>query len=93
MAYANTLKIFEVLRPAFDEKQATKIAEAVETAFETNNAALFSKMATKGDLTELKAATKADLAEMKAEIIKWMFIFWIGQFASITAVLFLFFKR
>jgi len=33
------------------------------------------------------------LAETKAEIIKWMFIFWIGQLASITAVLFLFFKR
>jgi len=81
MAYANTLKIFEVLRPAFDEKQATKIAEAVETAFETNNSALLDKV-----------ATKVDLAEMKAEIIKWMFIFWIGQFASITAVLFLFFK-
>ncbi|MFH1958614.1 MAG: hypothetical protein ABIJ15_09100 [bacterium] len=100
MAYANTLKVFEVLRPAFDEKQATKIAEAVETALETNNSALFSEVATKGDLAELKAATKEDLAnlriemrEMKAELIKWMFIFWIGQFASITAVLFLFFKR
>jgi len=97
MAYANTLKVFEVLRPTFDEKQATKIAEAVETALETNNSALFSTVATKGDLTELKAATKADLAEMKAEIIKWMFIFWIGQFASIvgvlTVILFAFFKK
>jgi len=81
MAYANTLKVFEALRPAFDEKQATKISEAVEIALETNNSALLDKV-----------ATKVDLAEMKAEIIKWMFIFWIGQFASITAVLFLFFK-
>ena len=32
MAYTNTLKIFETLRSVFDEKQATKIAEAVETA-------------------------------------------------------------
>lgn len=46
--------------PTFDEKQATKIAEAVETALETNNSALFSTVATKGDLAELKAATKAD---------------------------------
>lgn len=28
----NTLKVFETLRSVFDEKQATKIAEAVETA-------------------------------------------------------------
>ena len=100
MAYANTLKIFEVLRPVFDEKQAAKISEAIESALETNNSALFNDAATKGDLAELKAATKDDMAnlriemrEMKAELIKWMFIFWVGQFASITAVLFLFFKK
>ncbi len=37
------------------------------------------------------------LADTKAELIKWMFIFWIGQFASIvgalTAILFAFFKH
>jgi len=93
MAYANTLKIFEVLRQKFDESQSKIIATAVETALETNNDELFKTVATKSDLVELKAATKADLAELKAELIKWMFIFWIGQFASITTVLFLFFKR
>jgi len=93
MAYADTLKIFEILRRKFDEPEAKTIASAVESALETNNAALFDKVATKGDLAELKAATKTDLAELKAEIIKWMFLFWLGQFASITAVLFLFFKR
>ncbi len=82
MAHTNTLKVFETLRSAFDEK----IAEAVETALETNNADLLKEV-----------ATKRDLAETKAEIIKWMFIFWIGQFASIvgvlTANLFAFFKK
>jgi len=85
MAYANTLKVFELLRPAFDEKQATKISEAIESALETNNSALLDKV-----------ATKVDLAEIKTEIIKWMFIFWIGQVASIvgilSAILFAFFK-
>jgi len=85
MAYANTLKVFEVLRPVFDEKQATKISEAIESALETNNSALLDKV-----------ATKVDLAEIKTEIIKWMFIFWVGQVASIvgilSAILFAFFK-
>ncbi len=74
------------MRSVFDEKQATKLAEAVETALETSNATLLEKI-----------ATKSDLAETKAEIIKWMFIFWIGQFASIvgvlTAILFAFFRK
>ena len=45
----------------------------------------------------LTMGSTLDLAEMKAEIIKWMFIFWIGQFTSIvgvlTAILFAFFKK
>ena len=85
MAHTNTLKVFEILRSVFDEKQAAKIAEAVETGLDANNSALLEKV-----------ATKEDLANTKAEIIKWMFIFWIGQFASIvgvlTAILFAFFK-
>lgn len=86
MAYINTLKVFETLRSVFDEKQAARIAEAVETALETSHAALLEEV-----------ATKKDIAETKAEIIKWMFIFWIGQFASVvgvlTAILFAFFRK
>ena len=96
MAYANTLKVFELLRPAFDEKQATKISEAIESALETNNSALFSQMATKGDLEKLEERFERRLAETKTDIIKWMFIFWVGQVASIvgilSAILFAFFK-
>ena len=40
MAHINTLKVFETLRSVFDEKQAAKIAEAVEAAMETNNESL-----------------------------------------------------
>lgn len=86
MAYINTLKVFETLRSVFDEKQAARIAETVETALETSHAALLEEV-----------ATKKDLAGTKAEIIKWMFIFWIGQFASVvgvlTAILFAFFRK
>ena len=93
MAYADTLKIFEVLRQKFDESQSKTIATAVEIALETHNDELFKTVATKGDLAELKGELRVEMREMKAELIKWMFIFWLGQFASITTVLFLFFKR
>ena len=38
-------------------------------------------------------AIKADLANLKADIIKWMFLFWIGQLASLTAILQMFFRK
>jgi hypothetical protein len=30
--------------------------------------------------------TKQDGAELKAEMIKWMFLFWIGQMAATAAI-------
>ena len=65
------------------------------------------KVATKQDIADLKVATKQDIAYLKqdianleiklektrADIIKWMFLFWIGQLASLIAILQIFFKR
>lgn len=33
-------------------------------------------------------ATKEDLANVKSDIIKWMFIFWIGQIAVTLAMVY-----
>jgi hypothetical protein len=41
------------------------------------------------DMNEL--ATKNDLANIKSAIIKWMFIFWVGQLAAMIAIAKLFF--
>jgi len=42
------------------------------------------------------AHVRAEISRSEARIIKWMFIFWVGQFASIvgviTAILFAFFR-
>ncbi|MFH1838581.1 MAG: hypothetical protein ABH808_03785 [Candidatus Kuenenbacteria bacterium] len=39
-----------------------------------------------------KTEFKETIANTKAEIIKWMFIFWIGQIGAILGILFIFFK-
>lgn len=38
-------------------------------------------------------AIKEDLANNKAEIVKWMFIFWIGQVAVTFGFILLFLKK
>jgi hypothetical protein len=47
-------------------------------------------------LTEEVARLERKIESTRADLIKWMFISWIGQFASIvgilTAILFAFFK-
>ncbi len=44
-------------------------------------------------LTHLDAKIDKVAAEIKAEIIKWMFLFWIGQLSAMTTILFVFFKK
>lgn len=39
------------------------------------------------------AEVKVDIANVKADLVRWMFIFWVGQIGVITGILFAFFKR
>ena len=38
-------------------------------------------------LAETTAALRTDMATLKFEILKWNFLFWIGQLAALTAIL------
>ena len=51
--------------------------------------ATIKTLATKDDI----ANVRKEISEAKADTIKWMFIFWIGQIATILGVIFVFFKK
>ncbi|MBI5574156.1 MAG: hypothetical protein HY919_06360 [Elusimicrobia bacterium] len=82
MAIVNTLRIYEILRPKLQDEPAKAVAEAIEESFEEYQ-----------EHQSTILATKVDLAETKAELIKWMFIFWVGQIGVLTGILLAFFKR
>jgi hypothetical protein len=44
------------------------------------------------ELTEKISLLRIDMKELKAEIIKWMFLFWIGQISVISVIMFTIFK-
>jgi hypothetical protein len=44
------------------------------------------------EILKLRVELVQRISETKAEIIKWMFIFWVGQVAVILGILFVFFK-
>jgi len=72
----STTKILTILESAQIEPQkARAIAESLELAFREQE----------DDLTK-RLMTKQDGAEIKAEIIRWMFLFWIGQIAALVAI-------
>jgi len=44
-------------------------------------------------ITEENSRLHQKISETKADIIKWMFIFWLGQIGALLGILFAFFKR
>ena len=46
------------------------------------------RLATKEDLAKELGTIRKEIAESKADIIKWMFLFWIGQIAVTIGIIF-----
>jgi hypothetical protein len=73
----DTLKIYEILSADLPEAQAKTITKAINTAIEAD-----------AERKKETLATKEDLANVKAELIKWMFIFWLGQIGVLSGIIF-----
>ncbi len=75
------IKLFEMLKAKLGKEEAEAFVELLE-----------KKVDRKFEEAKLTLATKEDLANTKADIIKWMFIFWMGQVAVIAGLLAYFFN-
>ena len=62
-----------------DERIKEDIVATVEEKFERR-------------LAEEMGKLRTDMAEMKADIVRWMFIFWVGQIGVLVGILFTFFR-
>ena len=46
----------------------------------------------RGEMAEMKSELNNKMGSMRADIIKWMFVFWVGQIGVMIGILFAFFK-
>ncbi len=46
----------------------------------------------RGEMVEQMARLRTEISQTRAELIKWMFIFWVGQVGMILGILLAFFK-
>jgi hypothetical protein len=74
------LTLYEVEWQKLNTLNLFRLEKQIEHYFESKAE---KKIVEKRDLF----ATKEDLANLKAEIIKWMFIFWIGQLGALVAII------
>ena len=90
----STVKILSILEAAsIEPPKARAIAESLEMAFREQENDLTKRLMTNEDGAKIRAEIKTSIAELrtemahfKAEIIKWMFLFWIGQIAATAAI-------
>lgn len=90
----STVKILSILEAAsIESPKARAIAESLEMAFREQEDDLTKRLMTNEDGAKIRAEIKTSIAELrteianfKAEIIKWMFLFWIGQMAATAAI-------
>ncbi len=75
----------EILDKVENETQKVTL-EIAEEKFEKRLAQLDTK------IEKSAAHLEAKIENVRADLIKWMFIFWIGQVTTITAILMAFFK-
>lgn len=85
--------ILEIVSEKFERRLSEEMGKLRQEIAEVKTE-LIDKMAdNKVETNELISGLRTELHQTKAEIIKWMFIFWIGQIGVILGILFAFFKR
>ncbi len=83
----STVKILSILEAAsIEPPKARAIAESIEVALREKETDLSKMLMTKEDVAKLSADLRVEMATHKSEVIKWMFLFWIGQMAATAAI-------
>lgn len=87
------LKTYDIHKNRFSEEEASTLIEFVESKTEQTVNQKKDVFATKKDLYKLESRLKENIykleskiSETKADLIRWMFLFWIGQTAAVLAI-------
>ncbi len=83
---SQSFKLYELFLPlAKSEGKAKEMVTSIEEVIDNKFQNEKDRIATKDDILQLKIEMK----DQKSEIIKWMFLFWIGQIAVTLALVYL----
>lgn len=87
------IKFYELLKAKLGEKEADAFVSIMETKIDKKFEEACKTLATREDLALTKEELTKQIGDTKADLIKWMFIFWIGQVAATFGFILLFLKK
>ena len=85
----NIVLLPEILRQKLGEDGAKEFVEILNANSRANKENVSEVIAERFErqLVEVKFDLEKSISETKAEMLKWMFVFWVGQLAAIFAML------
>jgi hypothetical protein len=87
------LRLYELLKAKLGTQEAEAFVEILEQKVDQKFDDTKQTLATKQDISDLRTELKVDIANSKADMIKWMFIFWLGQLAASVTIVKYFFGK
>ena len=87
----DSLKLYQILKAGhLPEEQARAMTVAIQAAETevTSDMQTFFRREFEAMEQRLVQRWKLDLAETKADLMRWMFIFWVGQMAVTVGLVF-----
>ena len=89
MTTISITKLYDLLTPKVGKEAAENITTYIEEKVVAELENRSGILATKSDISDVRK----EIAEGKTDVIKWMFIFWIGQVAATFGFIILFLKK
>jgi len=89
MSTISITKLYDLLSTKVGKETAENLTSFIEGKIKDEFDSKVELWATKADIARLDNK----ISETKAELIKWMFIFWIGQIAATFGFILLFLKK
>ena len=80
------IELYEALSQQMGAEKAKALVHYVESKVDRRLEEKTNVFSTKEDLAKLEGKLESKIADTKSEIVKWMFIFWIGQLASFIGI-------
>jgi hypothetical protein len=86
------IDLYDILKSKIGDKEAKTLVESVELKVEKKFEEQMNEIVTKSDVFQVKNDLEIKIEKIRADLIKWMFIFWVGQVSITIAMVLLFLK-
>jgi hypothetical protein len=93
MSTISVTKLYDLLSTKLGKETAENLTTFIESKIKQDLESKTQHLATKEDLAKVKGDLETKIAETKSELIKWMFIFWIGQVVVTFGFLLIYLKN